>query len=121
ALVAAGCGRDEDDPETGSDATTTTAGGGTGETTAPPAEGGSLLDQGGFGDIETVCQDGDASGATDIGVTDDSIQVGVFTDKGFASRPGLNEEMYDAAVAFADWCNSHGGILGRELVIADRD
>jgi hypothetical protein len=29
--------------------------------------------------------------------------------------------MYDAAVAFANWCNEHGGINGRELVIADRD
>jgi hypothetical protein len=29
--------------------------------------------------------------------------------------------MYDAAVAFAEWCNEHGGILGRELVVADRD
>ena len=47
--------------------------------------------------------------------------VGTITDKGFASRPGLNEEMYDAAVAFAAWCNEHGGINGRELVVADRD
>jgi ABC-type branched-subunit amino acid transport system substrate-binding protein len=79
------------------------------------------FDAGGFGDIETVCQEGDASGATDVGVTDDSIQIGTLTDKGFTGSPGLIAEMYDAAVAFADWCNEHGGINGRELVIADRD
>lgn len=115
-LVAAGCSRDDDDTETG--AGTTAAGGA--ETTAEPSEE-SRLDAGSFGDLEAVCQDGDASGATDAGVTDDSIQIGVFTDKGFTSRPGLNQEMYDAAVAFAAWCNEHGGINGREIVVADRD
>ena len=33
---------------------------------------------------------------------------------------GLNEEMYDTAVAFTEWCNEHGGILGRELVLVGR-
>jgi hypothetical protein len=118
ALAGAACSRSDDDVES-ADTTTTTAGG-AGETTAPPEEA-SGLDAAGFGDLENVCQDGDAEGATDVGVTDDSIQLGSFTDKGFSARPGLNEEMYDAAVAFAAWCNEHGGINGRELVIADRD
>ena len=112
ALAAAACGRG-DETESGSD--TTNPGG----TTAPVEE--SRLDAAGFGDLENVCQDGDASGATDVGVTDDAIQIGTITDKGFASRPGLNEEMYDAAVAFANWCNEHGGINGREIVVNDRD
>jgi hypothetical protein len=111
ALAGASCGRD-DDPG----ATEDTGGGGS---TTQPSEG-SNLDSGGFGDIETVCQDGDGGG-TDTGLTADSIQVGTITDKGFAARPGLNEEMYDTAVAFAAWCNEHGGINGRELVITDRD
>jgi hypothetical protein len=119
ALLTAACGRDDGETEVGADTTAAPSGtDGGGDTTSPSGGG---LDSGGFGDIETVCQDGDASGATDVGVTDDSIQVGVFTDKGFSARPGLNEEMYDAAVAFAEWCNAHGGILGRELVVADRD
>src|SRR3546814_14080980 len=29
--------------------------------------------------------------------------------------------MYDTAVAFTKWCNEHGGILGRELVLSDVD
>lgn len=122
-LVGAACSRSEDDTEAGGapatavpgGSDTTTAGGGEEEA---PAGG---LDAGGFGDLENVCQDGDASGATDVGVTDDTITVGSITDKGFASRPGLNEEMYDAAVAFANWCNEHGGINGREVVVNDRD
>jgi hypothetical protein len=120
ALVASACSRSGDETETGGGATTTAAASGDGaSTTAPSSE--SRLDAGGFGDLENVCQDGDASGATDVGVTDTQIQIGSFTDKGFSSRPGLNEEMYDAAVAFAAWCNEHGGINGREVVVADRD
>ena len=119
-LVAAACGRDDDGGEAGS-ATTTAAAPTDGSATSAPEDAESRLDRGGFGDIETVCQDGDASGATDVGVTDTEIHIGSFTDKGFTARPGLNEEMYDAAVAFAEWCNENGGILGRELVIADRD
>lgn len=123
ALAAAGCARDGDDTA-GGDTTTTAAAGGGGDggdaTTTTDGEV-NRLDAGAFGDLENVCQDGDAGGATDVGVTDDTIQVGVFTDKGFTARPGLNKEMYDAAVAFAAWCNEHGGINGRELVIVDRD
>ena len=118
-LLGASCSRSDDETETGAD--TTAAGGGATETTAGDAAAENRLDAGGFGDLENVCQDGDASGATDVGVTDDSIQIGTITDKGFSARPGLNEEMYDAAVAVAAWCNEHGGINGRELVVADRD
>jgi ABC-type branched-subunit amino acid transport system substrate-binding protein len=110
ALLVAACGRDEE----GGSPTTTSNG-------ADPSSSPSRLDGGAFGDVDAVCSDGDASGATDVGVTDESIQVGTLTDKGFAGRPGLTVEMLDAAVAFAAWCNEHGGINGRELVIADRD
>ena len=29
--------------------------------------------------------------------------------------------MYDTAVAFTKWCNEHGGINGREIVLSDVD
>jgi ABC-type branched-subunit amino acid transport system substrate-binding protein len=118
ALAGAACGGRDDDDDAGG--TTTTAEGGGGSTTTEPASA-SRLDAGGFGDLENVCQEGDASGATDTGVTDTSITVGTLTDKGATIRPGLTQEMYDAAVAFAAWCNEHGGINGRELIISDRD
>jgi hypothetical protein len=114
ALAGASCSRG-DETESGSDTT-----GGGGSDTSAPTEG-NRLDAGGFGDLENVCQDGEGGAADEPGLTADTIQVGTITDKGFVSRPGLNEEMYDTAVAFANWCNEHGGINGRELVIADRD
>ena len=113
-LVASACSRSDDTTETepGQDTTTT----------APAASGddATALDAGGFGDMEAVCQDGDASGATAPGVTDTTITVGTMTDKGGVVA-GLNEEMYDTAVAFTKWCNDHGGILGRQLVLSDVD
>ena len=115
ALLATGaCGRDEDSGEDEETTSTTEADGG--------GEGGdaAALSEGGFGDMEAVCQDGDASGSTATGVTDTEINVGTVTDKG-GPVSGLNVEMYDAAVAFTEWCNEHGGILGREIVLHDAD
>ena len=115
-LVSAACARDDGGASADDDGGEPAAddGGSDGGGTA------TSLDEGGFGDLEAVCQDGDASGATAPGVTDDTITVGTITDKGGPVQ-GLNEEMYDSAVAFTKWCNEHGGILGRELVLSDVD
>jgi Periplasmic binding protein len=117
-LLGGACSRGEDETESGAPETTAGSSDTTGTTAAPAASG---LDAGGFGDLENVCQEGEGGPASDVGVTADSINVGTITDKGFAARPGLNQEMVDAAVAFAAWCNEHGGINGRQLVIDDRD
>jgi ABC-type branched-subunit amino acid transport system substrate-binding protein len=69
-----------------------------------------------FGDLESPCGGGDASGATEQGVTDESIAIGFGDDSGYANAPGLNEEMGDAMEAMISWCNSLGGINGREIV-----
>lgn len=116
ALVAAGCGRDEDDQaaddedaeETSSDASEETAGGGN-------------IAGGEFGDLGPICQDGDASGSDETGLSDDEIVVGTVTDKGSDIRAGLTREMYDTAVAFTEWCNDNGGINGRQLRLEDMD
>jgi ABC-type branched-subunit amino acid transport system substrate-binding protein len=108
-LAVASCGsdRDDDDPE----ATPTTAGGGeTGDattTTAPAVEM--------FGDIESPCGEGDASGATDRGITDDTITIGWGDDAGFPSAPGLSHQLTDAMEAVTAWCNDQGGINGRQI------
>ena len=112
-VVTAACSRDETATSEPDGSTTTESSGG--------ADQAATLENGGFGDLEAVCQDGDASGATATGVTDTEIRVGTLTDKGFAGAQGLNKELYDAAVAFADWCNERGGILGRDLVVDDLD
>ena len=114
-LLAAACGRSDDSASPG-----TTKGDGGTPTTEGGTDGATLLANGGFGDLASVCQDGDASGATANGVTDTEIRLGTVTDKG-GLVAGLNEEMYDTAVAFTKWCNDHGGILGRTLVVDDAD
>jgi hypothetical protein len=112
----AACSRSDSDSEasseeeTGEDAGGETSGSGDGRIAA-----------GEFGDLGTVCQDGEASGASDTGLTDGEIRLGTITDKGSDVRQGLNKEMYDTAVAFAEWCNEHGGINGRALVVDDLD
>jgi hypothetical protein len=116
ALIAAACGRAEEpavaDPR---DVTEPD------EPVAPNEP--TALDAGGFGDLAGVCHPGDGSGrsAGEVGLTDEQIRLGTLSDKGAAVLPGLNREIYDAAVAFASWCNEHGGIGGREVVIEDLD
>jgi hypothetical protein len=114
-VITAACARDDDGTANEDDGGETPAGddGGTDE-----GDGDTALEEGGFGDLEAVCQDGDASGATEQGVTDTEILISTVTDKGFE---GLNKEMFDTASAFVDWCNEHGGILGRELELTDAD
>jgi len=68
-----------------------------------------------FGTIEAPCGPGDATGATDQGVTDTAITIGYGDDAGFAQNPGLNHQMSDAMEAFIAWCNDLGGINGRTI------
>lgn len=114
-LLSAACTRSQGEVETG--ATPTTAAG-AGSTTAT---GGSSAGAGDFGDLKKVCGDGDGSGATAQGVTDDAIRVATFSDPGFVSRPGLNQELFDATKVFTEWCNAAGGINGREIQVDERD
>ena len=125
-LATAACTRGADETEIGAApdggpageqaAADSGSGSGSGDTAS-----GSRLDQGGFGDLENVCQDGEPGTATETGLTADEIHLGTVTDRGSAERPGLTQEMYDAAVAFSAWCNEHGGIGGRKVVIDDLD
>ena len=97
AAVVAGCGssRSEEDPG--------------GEDSTAPAAATT------FGDLESPCGEGDAAGATDQGVTDESIAIGYGDDRGFVSAPGLAQEVGDAVDAMVKWCNDQGGINGREI------
>jgi hypothetical protein len=107
-VLAGACGRD--DSESGEGDTTTTA--------EPSAASGT------FGDLEEVCGPGDGNNTTpsgQIGITDTEINAAVFADPGFSGRPGLNQELFDAAEVFAAWCNDAGGINGRKVVVHERD
>lgn len=110
-LVAAACG-DRGDDGGGGESSATTA-------TADTASGEGMGD---FGDLTEVCGPADAEPgavaddpAETQGITPDSIKVGTVSDPGFAGRPGLNQELFDSAEAFVQWCNDAGGINGRQL------
>jgi Periplasmic binding protein len=67
---------------------------------------------GDFGTLSNVCHGGNATGATDQGITASEIKAGVMTDVGYTKDPALE----NAATVFTDWCNAAGGIDGRKLV-----
>jgi hypothetical protein len=109
-LVATACSRSDDDSGSSAPAGD--------ETTTTGAAKGQAVD---FGTLKNVCQPGDAKGATAQGVTDDSIRVATFSDRGFSGRPGLNQELFDSGEVFVKWCNEAGGINGRKIVLDERD
>ena len=119
AVVAGACTRAADEVETGTSAPAAADGAQAADGSQAGAEGGSAA--GDFGDLKGVCGPGDASGATAQGVTDDAIQVGTISDPGFAGRPGLNQELFDASEVFVEWCNAAGGINGRKIENVERD
>jgi ABC-type branched-subunit amino acid transport system substrate-binding protein len=116
ALLVAACGRssENDAKDTGASSSTTTPN---------KAEGG--LDQGAFGNLGVLCKKAPAGttlkAGSDPGVTADSVQISTFSDPGYQGRLGLNQEMFDTAEAFSKWCNAHGGINGRKIVLKERD
>ena len=103
ALAAGACGSSQR-----SGAPVTGSGGGTGSQ-APAAAAT-------FGQLASPCGSGNAKGATAQGVTDTAITIGYGDDRGFTSAPGLDQEVGDAVQAMVKWCNSQGGINGRQLV-----
>jgi hypothetical protein len=109
-LIAGACSRsDSDDAGPADESTTTTA--------AKTASAD-------FGTLKDVCgpaPSGETNTASDQGVTADEIEIGTISDPGFAGRPGLNQELFDASHVFEDWCNAAGGINGRKIKVVERD
>ena len=119
ALVAGACTRAEGETELGRASGAPASG--SAEQGGDAQASGSRLDQGTFGELESVCHDGEPGAGSEPGLSAEEVRLGTVTDKGSAERPGLTQEMYDSAVAFAAWCNEHGGIGGRQVVIDDLD
>ena len=109
-LVAGACGRSggggSATPTTGGDTTTSAAG------AAGPGD---------FGTLKDVCGPGKNTTSPDQGVTPTAIDVATSADPGFAGRPGLDQELFDAGDVFVDWCNAAGGIHGRKIVLHKYD
>src|SRR4051794_20175855 len=107
-LVLAACGRSDQESGGGDSTTSSTSG-------AAPAANAD------FGTLKDVCQKGSGGGATSTGVTSDSIKIATFSDAGATIRPGLNQELFDAADVFSKWCNANGGINGRKIDVVKED
>jgi ABC-type branched-subunit amino acid transport system substrate-binding protein len=111
ALVAGACGASGESSDAEADGSPTTAAGTATEVAA-----------GQFGDLEGVCGTGDyrvAEGEGGLGT--DKLYIGVATDRSSTIRPGLNKEMWDASLAFVEWCNEQGGIGGLEIEPVELD
>lgn len=110
-LVIAGCTRSTNETETGGG----DAGG------SPPSAAPAAAAAGDFGTEKGICGPGSARTATGRGVTASSITIGTMGDPGSTVTPGLGQEFFDVADAFAAWCNKAGGINGRKIVVNKHD
>ena len=104
AIVAAACGRSD-----------TTSVGTSSSTTSTTAASG--VNSAAFGTAKAVCTSGKPSGSPAQGVTPSEIRIGTMADPGFVARPGLDQELFDAATVFSKWCNDAGGINGRKITV----
>ena len=112
ALSISACGRSSSTPNTGasSAAPTTSATSSSASQTA-----------GTFGTLTKVCAPGPGTGGSGRGISSKTIRIGVMSDTGSAAEPGLGQEFFDTADAFAKWCNAAGGINGRTIVVDKLD
>ena len=118
AVVAAACGSDRGEDNSGG-AAPATSGTATGTEPATEVSFGTLPSPCGDGErgaLPTGGEEGDTQG-----ITDDRIAVGTIADPGFSGAPGLNQEIFDAGEAFVTWCNDQGGINGRQLDLTQYD
>lgn len=79
-----------------------------------------------FGDLDSPCGPAPAGITASVDPNEakgspDKIRVATASDKGATLAPGLNSELFDAAMAFSQWCNAQGGIAGLPLQIIDAD
>ncbi len=81
-----------------------------------PGVGAAATSSSTFGTLPSPCGKGHATGATDTGVTNTTINIAYGDDRGFSGLPGLDQEMGDAVKDMISWCNAQGGIDGRKLV-----
>ncbi len=111
ALVAAGCGN-----RTNSSSDDTNLNGNGASTTTSQQAGGAT-----FGTLASPCGPGKASGATDKGVSDSTIDIGVISDKNAGPVRVPTAGIEASMKAFVAYCNGRGGINGRKLKLTTYD
>jgi ABC-type branched-subunit amino acid transport system substrate-binding protein len=112
AVLVASCGRAGSSPQ-GSSA-------GTPKPTSSPSAS-SAQAVGEFGTAKKVCAPGSGTGGSGRGIVGKTIHIGTLSDTGSSVEPGLGQEFFDVADAFAKWCNAAGGINGRTIVVDKLD
>ena len=115
-LAAAGCGRSG----SSSGGAPSSAPGSASASASGGASGGGIA-AGDFGTAKKVCAPGPGTGGGGRGIVGKTIHVGTLADPGAAAAPGLEQEFFDTADAFAKWCNAAGGINGRTIVVDKLD
>ncbi|MFZ4517915.1 MAG: ABC transporter substrate-binding protein [Microthrixaceae bacterium] len=106
AVITAACGASGDG---GKDAET--EGPRASQSTTPTPGGGDS-----WGDLASVCGPGDYSVAKgQEGLPNGKLNIGIGTDRASQIRPGVNEDVWDASIAFVKWCNERGGVGGLEI------
>ncbi len=106
--TAVACGASGDSSEEGGDTSTTVEAAAAGDDAAA------------FGTLTELCGDGDVRVDPDQqGIANGKLNLGVATDRNSEVRPGLNSEVWDASVAYAEWCNAQGGIGGLEINLVE--
>jgi hypothetical protein len=110
ALVGAACGASGGDSAKEGESSTSA-------TTAKATNAAASAD---FGTLKAPCGKGDYTvKAGEQGKGADKLYIGIGNDRRSQIRPGLDKELWDAGVAYADWCNAQGGIGGLEIVPVD--
>lgn len=117
ALLASACGSD-DDGDTASDDTSSDTSDDSGSDDSGSDDSGS--DDDSAMDDDSGDDDAPAEMKTDVGVTDDTIRLGVLTDLTGPFSP-LTVPIADGTEAYWEWVNDNGGIAGRmvELELVD--
>lgn len=123
ALLAAGCGSRLSDEELSAGAGTGGGGGPVATTPGDSVPDGEDATGPMFGTMEAPCgeaPEGFAPTASDTGITEDVIKIGVVSDRAGAVKvPTASIE--ETVTAFVEWCNGLGGINGRELQLVAYD
>ena len=118
AVAACGSRTDSSSDSSGLDSTTTEGSGG--------SDGGAALgpDSTELGTIANPCSSEPADGtipADTPGVTDDTIRIGVISDRENPAVPLPTVGIEESMKAFVDFCNEAGGIHGRQLDLQTYD
>ena len=84
----------------------------TAATSASRAVTSSVATNGEWPGVGKICEPGPGGASRLRGVGAKTIHIAVFNDAANTVEPGLEEELVQQAMAFAEWCNAWGASTG---------